>query len=94
VLHEVQTLENCEGASGISVVDWSEVHSGANWTVAAYNSGTSRDYECELALQLIVPGFRVSTNLYKSTDDRMLVPRVLIGYAPLAGSPRWPFRAG
>ena len=55
VLHELQTSENCEGAHGISVVDWSDVYSGANWTVAAYNCGTSSEYDCERALQLIVP---------------------------------------
>jgi hypothetical protein len=58
VLHELQTSENCEGALGISVVDWSDVYSGANWTVAAYNCGTSSDYDCERALQLIVPRFQ------------------------------------
>jgi len=55
VLDELQTSENCQGASGISVVDWSDVYSGANWTVAAYNCGTSSEYDCERALQLIVP---------------------------------------
>jgi hypothetical protein len=50
-----KTSENCEGAHGISVVDWSDVYSGANWTVAAYNCGTSSEYDCERALQLIVP---------------------------------------
>ena len=55
VLHELQTSENCEGAHGISVVDWSDVYSGANWTVAAYTCGTSSEYDCERALQLIVP---------------------------------------
>ncbi len=55
VLHELQTSENCEGAHGISVVDWSDVYSGANWTVAAYNCGASSEYDCERALQLIVP---------------------------------------
>ena len=55
VLHELQTSENCQGASGISVVDWNDARSDANWTVAAYNSGTSCDYQCERALQVIVP---------------------------------------
>jgi hypothetical protein len=58
VLLELQTSEHCEGASAISVVDWSDIRSGANWTVAAYNSGTSCDYECEQALQIIVPRFQ------------------------------------
>lgn len=58
VLHELQTCENCAGALGISVVDWSDVYSGANWTVAAYNRGTSSEYDCERALQVIVPRFQ------------------------------------
>ena len=58
VLHELQTSENCEGAHGISVVDWSDVYSGANWTVAAYNCGTSSEYDCDRALQVIVPRFQ------------------------------------
>jgi hypothetical protein len=55
VLHELQITKNCEGASGISVVDWNDARSDASWTVAAYNSGTSPDYQCERALQVIVP---------------------------------------
>jgi hypothetical protein len=58
VLQELQTSENCKGALGISVVDWSDLYSGANWTVAAYNCGTSSDYDCERALQIIVPRFQ------------------------------------
>jgi hypothetical protein len=30
VLDELQTSENCEGASAISVVDWSDVRGDAN----------------------------------------------------------------
>jgi hypothetical protein len=58
VLHELQTFDNCDGAFGICVVDWNDARSGANWTVAAYNSGTSGDYQCDRALQLIVPRFQ------------------------------------
>jgi hypothetical protein len=58
VLHELRTSENCEGASEISVVDWNDLRSGANWTVSAYNPGTSCDYECEQALLVIVPRFQ------------------------------------
>jgi len=46
VLHELQTSENCEG---VVAGRW------PNWTVAAYKPGTSDNYECELALQGIVP---------------------------------------
>jgi len=55
VLHELQASENCEGALGISVVEWISPADEANWTVAAYKPGTSDNYECELALQCIVP---------------------------------------
>jgi hypothetical protein len=58
VLHELQTSDSCEGASGIRVVDWNNTGSSANWTVAAYNPGTSDDYQCERALQRIVPRFQ------------------------------------
>ena len=58
VLHELQTCENCAGALDISVADWSDVYSGANWTVAAYNRGTSSEYDCDRALQVIVPRFQ------------------------------------
>jgi hypothetical protein len=55
VLHELRTSENCVGAIGVSVVDWNDARSGANWTVGAYNAGTSSTYQCDLALQRIVP---------------------------------------
>jgi hypothetical protein len=55
VLHELQITENCRGARGISVVDWADPRCDANWTVGAYNSGTSPAYDCERALQIIVP---------------------------------------
>ena len=55
VLRELQKSANCEGAVGISVVDWVYPGNDANWTVAAYKPGTSGNYECELALQHIVP---------------------------------------
>jgi hypothetical protein len=55
VLHELQTSEKCEGAVGISVVEWISPVDDANWTVAAYKPGTSNNYECELALEGIVP---------------------------------------
>ena len=58
VLDELQTSENCEGASAISVVSWSDIRGDANWTVAAYNCGTSSEYDCERALQVIVPRFQ------------------------------------
>jgi hypothetical protein len=58
VLHELQTRENCAGALDISVVDWCDVYSGANWTVAAYNRGTSSEYDRDRALQVIVPRFQ------------------------------------
>ena len=58
VLDELQTSENCQGASSISVVDWSDEASGANWTVAAYNRGTASEYDCEQALHVIVPRFQ------------------------------------
>jgi hypothetical protein len=55
VLQELQTSENCEGAVGISVIDWKYPGNEANWTVATFEPGTSGNYECELALQHIVP---------------------------------------
>jgi hypothetical protein len=55
VLRELQTSESCEGASGISIIDWKYPGNEANWTVAAYKPGTSGKYECELALERIVP---------------------------------------
>ena len=53
VLRELQTSESCEGATGISIIDYPG--NQANWTVAAYKPGTSGKYECELALERIVP---------------------------------------
>ena len=55
VLRELQTSKNCEGAAGISIIDWKDPANEANWTVAAYKPGTSGKYECELALERIVP---------------------------------------
>jgi hypothetical protein len=55
VLRELQTSQSCEGAIGISIIDWKSPGSEANWTVAAYKPGTSGKYECELALERIVP---------------------------------------
>jgi hypothetical protein len=55
VLQELQASENCEGAVGISVVAWISPANEANWTIAAYKPGTSNKYECELALEHILP---------------------------------------
>ncbi|MGZ5803979.1 MAG: hypothetical protein ACXWLC_09660 [Rhizomicrobium sp.] len=59
VLAELQTFGNCEGAAGISITGCdsfcdSRFDFGPNWTVAAFNSGTASDYECERALMNIV----------------------------------------
>lgn len=55
VLHELQASLGCEGAAGIAIVG---CHTGfaanANWTVMAYDAGTSDDYVCERALMSIV----------------------------------------
>jgi hypothetical protein len=59
VLNELQECAGCEGAAGISIVScdtsrdesWNDV---PNWTVAAFNSGTANDYQCERALMGIV----------------------------------------
>jgi len=55
VLQELQSWENCKGAVGISVIDWTSPGDEANWTVGAYIPGTSGKHECELALERIVP---------------------------------------
>jgi hypothetical protein len=68
VLRELQTSENCEGAAGISIIDWKDPANEANWTVAAYKPGTSGKDECELALERICLDLNVFMNLYKSIE--------------------------
>jgi hypothetical protein len=55
VLQELQSFENCQGAVGISVIDWTSREHDANWTVGDYKPGTSCKHECQLALERIVP---------------------------------------
>jgi hypothetical protein len=55
VLQELQSCNNCQGAVGISVIDWISPGNEANWTVGAYKPGISGKHECELALEDIVP---------------------------------------
>lgn len=54
VLAELKAEQGCEGATGIVVAGWQFVSEGPNWTVSAFNSGSSCDYECERALMGIV----------------------------------------
>jgi hypothetical protein len=51
VLQELQSCKNCQGAVGISVIDWISPGNEANWTVEAYKPGTSGKHECEMALE-------------------------------------------
>ena len=54
VLAELKSEQGCEGAIGIVVTGGQFVSEGPNWTVAAFNAGSSCDYECERALMSIV----------------------------------------
>jgi hypothetical protein len=58
VLRELQSCEDCQGALGISVIGWIASADEVNWTVEAYNPGTSAKHRCELALERIVPRFQ------------------------------------
>ena len=59
VLEELRRCGGCEGASGISIVEFDSLPDRRwtgtpNWTVSAFNAGTADDYECERELIDIV----------------------------------------
>jgi hypothetical protein len=55
VLHELQTAEGCEGATGISIIGLEHLPAAIpNWTVESFDPGASDGYDCERALINIV----------------------------------------
>ncbi|HWM49184.1 MAG TPA: hypothetical protein VNR11_19965 [Xanthobacteraceae bacterium] len=55
VLNELQSVADCGGAVGVSIVPFLDAETGANWTVACYDVGTANHYACDAAMQQIVP---------------------------------------
>jgi hypothetical protein len=67
VTAELRRFAGCEEAWGVVVVGLDAEISGATWTVSRFNRGESNAYECDRALQVIVPHYQRLYDLRRNT---------------------------
>lgn len=59
LLAELRAADACQGAAAVSVIPWMDADGGANWTLSTYDIGTAPMWECQSALDQIVPRFQL-----------------------------------
>jgi hypothetical protein len=58
LLAELRAADGCAGAASVSVVPWSDDNPEVNWTLDSYDIGSAPMWECQVALEQIVPRFQ------------------------------------
>jgi hypothetical protein len=58
LLAEVRAAEACAGVASISVMPWNDDDPEVNWTIDSYDIGSASMWECQGALEQIVPRFQ------------------------------------
>jgi hypothetical protein len=59
LLAELRDCDDCGGARAVTVMAWGDDgDTGPTWTVDNYDIGSADAYDCQMALDLIVPRFQ------------------------------------